>query len=41
MLHAVVNKFTHPILKQLRESDDGPSAYLQAWRKIYRRDQEK
>jgi glutamyl-tRNA reductase len=41
MLHAVVNKFTHPILKQLREADDGPSAYLQAWRKIYRRDQEK
>lgn len=41
MLHAVVNKFTHPIIRQLRESEDSHSTYLQAWREVYRRDQEK
>jgi glutamyl-tRNA reductase len=38
MLNAVVNKFTHPIIKQLRESDEGHSQYLQAWRELYHRD---
>jgi len=41
MLNAVVNKFTHPILKQLRESEEGHSAYLEAWREMYHRDDEK
>ncbi len=35
MLNAIVNKFTMPVIKQLRESEDGHSMYLQAWRELY------
>ncbi|MCI0338185.1 MAG: glutamyl-tRNA reductase [Acidobacteria bacterium] len=35
MLNAIVNKFTQPVIKQLRESDDGHSPYLEAWREMY------
>ena len=38
MLNAIVNKFTHPVIKQLRESEDGHSPYLSAWRNLYHRD---
>jgi glutamyl-tRNA reductase len=41
MLNAVVNKLTHPIIKQLRESEEGHSQYLQPWRELYHRDEEK
>jgi glutamyl-tRNA reductase len=41
MLNAIVNRFTHPIIRQLRESDEGHSAYLQAWRELYHRPEEK
>ncbi len=40
MLNAIVNKFTQPVIRQLRESDDGHSPYLSAWREIYHRDDE-
>jgi glutamyl-tRNA reductase len=38
MINAIVNKFTHPVIKQLRESEDGHSPYLSAWRDLYHRD---
>jgi glutamyl-tRNA reductase len=37
MLNAIVNKFTNPIIKQLRESEDGHSPYLKAFRDFYHR----
>lgn len=41
MLNSIVNKFTQPVIKQLRESEDGHSPYLSAWREMYHRDDEK
>jgi len=41
MVNAIVNKFTHPVIKQLRESEDGHSPYLSAWRDLYHRDPSK
>lgn len=41
MLNAVVNKFTHPIIKQLRESEEGHSAYLDAFRELYHHENKK
>ncbi|MEK7831471.1 MAG: glutamyl-tRNA reductase, partial [Acidobacteriota bacterium] len=41
MLNAIVNKFTQPVIKQLRESENGHSPYLSAWREAYHRDEEK
>lgn len=38
MLNAVVNRFTHPIIQKMRESEDGHSAYLDAFREFYHRD---
>ncbi|HMV86753.1 MAG TPA: glutamyl-tRNA reductase [Blastocatellia bacterium] len=38
MLNSIVNKFTLPVIKQLRESEDGHSPYLSAWREMYHRD---
>jgi len=38
MVNAIVNKFTHPVIKQLRDSEDGHSPYLSAWRDLYHRD---
>jgi glutamyl-tRNA reductase len=40
MLNAVVNRFTHPIIQKMRESEDGHSAYLDAFREFYHRDQQ-
>lgn len=40
MLNSIVNKFTHPIIKQLRESEDGHSPYLEAFREFYHQDKE-
>ena len=37
MLNSIVNKFTQPVIKQLRESEDGHSTYLQAFRELYHR----
>ena len=41
MVNAIVNKFTQPVVKQLRESEDGHSTYLTAWRGFYHRNEEK
>lgn len=41
MLNAIVNKFTQPVIKQLRESEDGHSSYLTAWRGFYHRHEDK
>jgi glutamyl-tRNA reductase len=41
MLNSLVNKFTQPVIKQLRESEEGHSPYLSAWREMYHRDDEK
>lgn len=41
MLNSIVNKFTQPVIKQLRESEDGHSPYLSAWRELYHREDEK
>jgi glutamyl-tRNA reductase len=41
MLNAIVNKFTSPVIKQLRESEDGHSPHLSAWRDLYHRDPRK
>jgi glutamyl-tRNA reductase len=38
MINAIVNRFTHPVIKQLRESEEGHSPYLSAWRDLYHRD---
>jgi glutamyl-tRNA reductase len=35
MVNAIVNKFMHPVIKQMRESEDGHSPYLAAWRDLY------
>ena len=35
MLNGIVNKFTHPIIRQMRDSEDGHSAYLEAFRDLY------
>ncbi len=35
MINSIINKFTHPVIRQLRESEDGHSPYLAAWRKMY------
>ncbi len=35
MLNGIVNKFTHPIIRQMRDSEDGHSAYLEAFRELY------
>ncbi len=40
MLNSLVNKFTHPIIKQMRESEDGHSPYLEAFREFYHQDKE-
>ncbi len=41
MVNSIVNKFTQPIIKQLRESEDGHSNYLKAWREMYHRKDDK
>jgi glutamyl-tRNA reductase len=38
MINAIVNKFTHPVINQLRNSENGHSPYLSAWRDLYHRD---
>ena len=38
LLNAVVNRLTLPVIKQLRESEDGHSLLLEAWRDFYHRD---
>ncbi|MBS1809186.1 MAG: glutamyl-tRNA reductase [Acidobacteria bacterium] len=40
MLNSLVNKFTHPIIRQLRESEDGHSTYLEAFREYYHQNKE-
>ncbi|HEX4947233.1 MAG TPA: glutamyl-tRNA reductase, partial [Blastocatellia bacterium] len=40
MLNSIVNKFTHPIIKQLRESEDGHSSYLEVFREFYHREKD-
>jgi glutamyl-tRNA reductase len=40
MLNAIVNRFTQPVIKRLRESEDGQSPYIDAWRESRRRDDE-
>jgi glutamyl-tRNA reductase len=40
MLNAIVNRFTQPVIKQLRESEDGHSPYLKAWRDLYHKENE-
>jgi glutamyl-tRNA reductase len=37
MINAIVSRFTHPVIKRLRESEDGHSSYLSAWRDLYHR----
>lgn len=39
MLNAIVNRFTHPIIQKMRESEDGHSAYLDAFRGFYHREE--
>lgn len=41
MINAIVNKFTQPVIKQLRDSDDGHSPYLEAWRDVYHKGKRK
>jgi glutamyl-tRNA reductase len=38
MINSIINKFTHPLIKQLRESEDGHSPHLAAWRDWYPHD---
>ena len=38
MLNGIVNKFTQPVIKQMKESEGGHSQYLQAWRDLYHHD---
>jgi len=38
MLNSIVNKFTRPVIRELRESGDNQSSFLEAWRKMHRRD---
>jgi glutamyl-tRNA reductase len=39
MLNAIVNKFTQPVINQLRQSDEGHSPYLAIWRDLYHKDE--
>lgn len=41
LLNAVVNRLTLPVIKQLRESENGHSRYLEAWRELYPHHREK
>ena len=41
MVNAIVNKFTQPVIKQLRESENGHSPYLSVWREMYPHDEDK
>ena len=41
MINAIVNKFANPVIKELRESEDGHSPYLKAFREFYRHDEKK
>jgi hypothetical protein len=36
MINAIVNRLTRPVINQLRESKDGHSLYLSAWRDLHR-----
>lgn len=36
MINSIVNKFANPIIRELRESEDGHSSYLKAFREFYR-----
>lgn len=38
LLNSVVNRLTLPVIRQLRESDEGHSNYLEAWREMSQRD---
>ncbi len=40
MLNSLVNKFTHPIIKQMRETEDGHSPYMEAFREFYHREKQ-
>ncbi len=40
MLNGIVNKFTHPVIKQMRDSEDGHSQYLEAFRDFYHKNKE-
>jgi glutamyl-tRNA reductase len=40
MLNAIVNRFTQPVIRHLRESDENQSPILDVWRKLYRREDE-
>lgn len=35
MINSIVNKFTNPVIRELRESEDGHSSYLKAFREFY------
>ena len=35
LLNSVANKLTMPVIKHLRESEDGHSRYLESWRELY------
>ncbi|MGH9845370.1 MAG: glutamyl-tRNA reductase [Blastocatellia bacterium] len=37
MLNSIVNKFTQPVIRQLRESEDNQLPYLEAWRRMIQR----
>jgi glutamyl-tRNA reductase len=39
LLNSVVNRLTLPVIRQLRESDEGQSNYLELWREISKREQ--
>ncbi|MFN0124097.1 MAG: glutamyl-tRNA reductase [Blastocatellia bacterium] len=41
MINAIVNKFTNPVIKELRESEDGHSPYLKAFREFYQHGEKK
>jgi len=41
MINSIVNKFTNPVIRQLRESEEGHSPYLSAWREVYHRNDDK
>ena len=41
MINSIINKFTRPMIKQLRESEDGRSPYLAAWRGMRHRNPHK
>ena len=38
MLNSLINKFTNPVIKQIRDSEDGHSSYIEAFREFYRKD---